>query len=83
MLLSSRSWPLLTPTMLPVLFARPKDRARLDIKNAPVRREMDVPEMIAGGADAFLFGRGVFGTLLLRAGGHAALGINRAAGRIV
>jgi hypothetical protein len=50
--------------MPPILLPRPKDRTGLDIKNAPVRREMDVPEMSAGGADAFLFGGGVVGLLL-------------------
>lgn len=54
--------------MPPVLLPGAEDRARLDIKNAPVRREMDVPEMLAGGTDAFLFGGGVVGLLFVRAG---------------
>jgi hypothetical protein len=71
--------------MLPVLFPRPEYLARLDIKNAPVRREMDVPEMPAGGADSLLFGRRVVGLLLvlffLAGDSHAALKINLAVGR--
>lgn len=57
--------------MLPVLLPVPEDRTRLAIKNASFRREMDVPEMIAGGADAVLFGGEIVGLLLIFwTGGH-------------